>query len=147
MALTPACGYARRMCNLYSMTKHRAAIVALVNAMEDRNNNQPPQPAIFPDYAAPVVMQENGARVVRDMRWGLPTSKKALLDAATKRADKLRAKGKEVDFDLLLQMAPDGGTTNVPTPLPSTGRVGWGRSTDASCRSPPSASPTRSGAR
>ncbi len=113
MALTPACGYARRMCNLYSMTKNRAAIVALVNAMEDRNNNQPPQPAIFPDYPAPVVMQENGARIVRDMRWGLPTSKKALLDAATKRAGKLRAKGKEVDFDLLLQMEPDGGTTNV----------------------------------
>lgn len=101
------------MCNLYSITKDRAAIVALVRAMEDRNNNQPPQTGIFPDYAAPVVVQEGGARIVRDMRWGLPTSKKALLDAATKRAGKLRAKGKEVDFDLLLQMEPDGGTTNV----------------------------------
>ncbi len=101
------------MCNLYSMTKNRAAIVALVKAMEDRNNNQPPMPGIFPDYAAPVVVQEEGARIVRDMRWGLPSSKKALLDAATKRADKLRAKGKEVDLDLLLRMEPDGGTTNV----------------------------------
>ncbi len=28
-----------------------------------------------------------------------PSSQKALLDAASKRADKLRAKGKDVDFD------------------------------------------------
>jgi putative SOS response-associated peptidase YedK len=47
------------------------------------------------------------------VRWGLPSSKKALLDAATKRADKLRAKGKPVDFEQLLKMEPDGGTTNV----------------------------------
>ena len=50
---------------------------------------------------------------MRGMRWGLPTSKKVLFDAADKRADKLRAKGKEVEIDLLLQMEPDGGTTNV----------------------------------
>lgn len=46
-------------------------------------------------------------------RWGIPSSKKALLDAATKRADKLRAKNKPVDFDQLLRMEPDSGTTNV----------------------------------
>jgi len=46
-------------------------------------------------------------------RWGMPSSKKVLFDAATKRADKLRAKGKEVDFEKLLRMEPDGGTTNV----------------------------------
>jgi putative SOS response-associated peptidase YedK len=38
---------------------------------------------------------------------------KGLLDAASVRADKLRAKGKEVDFDQLLRMEPDSGTTNV----------------------------------
>jgi putative SOS response-associated peptidase YedK len=43
----------------------------------------------------------------------MPSSRKAILDAATKRADKLRAKGKEVNFDELLRMEPDGGTTNV----------------------------------
>ena len=43
----------------------------------------------------------------------MPSSKKALLDAATKRADKLRAKGKEVDFAELLRMEPDKGTTNI----------------------------------
>ena len=101
------------MCNLYSMTRNRAAIVALTKAMADRNNNQPPQPGIFPDYVAPVVLQEHGERVVRDMRWGLPSSKKALLDATSKRADKLRAKGGVVDFEQLLRMEPDKGTTNV----------------------------------
>ena len=102
------------MCNLYSMTTNRAAVLAIVKAMEDRNNNQPPQPGIFPDYSAPIVaVAEDGHREMRDARWGLPSSKKALFDAATKRAGKLRAKGKEVDFDLMLRMEPDGGTTNV----------------------------------
>jgi hypothetical protein len=35
------------------------------------------------------------------------------LDAAGKRADKFRAKGKEFDFNALLGMEPDGGTTNI----------------------------------
>jgi len=47
------------------------------------------------------------------VRWGMPSSKKALLDAASARADKLRAKGKDVDFDQLLRMEPDSGTTNI----------------------------------
>lgn len=46
-------------------------------------------------------------------RWGMPSSKKALFDAASRRADKLRAKDKPVDFDMLLRLEPDGGTTNV----------------------------------
>lgn len=102
------------MCNLYAMMKTRAEAAAAVRAMSDRNNNQPPMSGIFPDYAAPVVARgENGQREMRDMRWGMPSSKKALLDAATKRADKLRAKGQAVDFDHLLRMEPDKGTTNV----------------------------------
>lgn len=43
----------------------------------------------------------------------MPTSKKALLDAATKRADKLRAKGTEFDFNELLRMEPHKDTTNI----------------------------------
>jgi hypothetical protein len=43
----------------------------------------------------------------------MPSSQKAQLDAASKRADKLRAKGKTVDFDELLKMEPDSGTTNI----------------------------------
>jgi putative SOS response-associated peptidase YedK len=63
---------------------------------------------------APVIRNTpGGRRQLVNMRWGLPSSKKALFDATTKRADKLRAKGKEFDFDELLKMEPDGGTTNV----------------------------------
>lgn len=102
------------MCNLYSMTKSRSVAVALARAMSDLNNNQPPMLGIYPDYAAPVVVKdEAGERLMRDLRWGMPSSNKALLDAATKRADKLRAKGAEVDFAHLLKMEPDKGTTNI----------------------------------
>jgi len=102
------------MCNLYAMMKGRAEVAALIRALTDRNNNQPPTPGVFPDYAAPVVVRdETGAREIRDMRWGMPSSKKALMDAASKRADKLRAKGGTVDFNELLRMEPDKGTTNI----------------------------------
>ena len=47
------------------------------------------------------------------MRWGMPSSQKALFDAAKARARKLEAKGKMVDFEELLRMEPDGGTTNI----------------------------------
>jgi len=102
------------MCNLYAMTKARAEAAALARAMTDRNNNQPPLPGVYPDYLAPVVTRdEDGNREMRDMRWGMPSSKKALLDAATKRADKLRAKGHAVNFNELLRLEPDKGTTNI----------------------------------
>ena len=35
------------------------------------------------------------------------------MDATKKRAEKLHAKGKPVDFNELLRMEPDGGTTNI----------------------------------
>lgn len=102
------------MCNLYATMKSRAEAAALARAMTDRNNNQPPMPGVFPDYPAPIVLKgADGAREMRDVRWGMPSSKKALLDAATKRADKLRAKGQLVDFNELLRMEPDKGTTNI----------------------------------
>jgi putative SOS response-associated peptidase YedK len=46
-------------------------------------------------------------------RWGMPSSQRALMDATRKRAQKLEAKGKTVDFKELLWMEPDGGTTNI----------------------------------
>jgi len=101
------------MCTLYAMMKARAEAAALANAMRDLNNNQPSLPGVFPDYAAPVVVNGREGREMRDMRWGLPTSKKAILEAAIKRADKLRAKGQEVDFPALLASEPDKGVTNV----------------------------------
>jgi putative SOS response-associated peptidase YedK len=44
---------------------------------------------------------------------GAAIIEKALLDAASKRADKLRAKGQDIDLDQMLRMEPDKGTTNV----------------------------------
>jgi putative SOS response-associated peptidase YedK len=82
--------------------------------MSDRNHNSTPMPGVYPDYAAPVVLKgDDGQRHMRDLRWGMPSSKKALLEAAGKRADKLRAQGKEFDFNELLKMEPDKGTTNI----------------------------------
>lgn len=102
------------MCNLYAMMRGRAEVAALARAMTDRNHNQPPMSGIFPDYSAPVVLKgEHGQREMRDLRWGMPSSKKALMDAAAKRADRLRAKGASFDFQELLKMEPDNGTTNV----------------------------------
>lgn len=102
------------MCNLYEMMKVRAETAAVVRAMRDRNNNQPPMPEVYPNYAAPIVTRTaDGSRQMQDAVWGMPSSKKALFDAASKRADKLRSKGQDVDFDQLLRMEPDKGTTNV----------------------------------
>jgi putative SOS response-associated peptidase YedK len=102
------------MCNLYSLSKHQAGVRQLVDALTPEVGNFPPLPGIFPDYAAPIIRTAaDGRRELAMARWGMPSSRKALLDAATKRADKLRAKGKLVDFDELLRMEPDGGTTNI----------------------------------
>lgn len=101
------------MCNLYALTKGQQAIRELARAAFDQIGNLPSFPGIYPDYPAPIVRQVDGERALVMARWGMPSSKKAQLDAATKRADKLRAKGKDVDFAELLKMEPDGGTTNV----------------------------------
>jgi putative SOS response-associated peptidase YedK len=102
------------VCNLYSITKGQAAIIALVDAMRDTIGNMPPLPGVFPDYPAPIVRTAaDGVRELAMVRWGMPSSKKALFDAASKRADKLRAKGGKVDFEQLLRLEPDKGTTNV----------------------------------
>lgn len=85
----------------------------LFAAFDSAGVNMPPQPAIFPDYAAPILRNEEGGPKLAMTRWGMPSSKQALYQAASKRADKLRAKGKEVDFNELLRLEPDGGTTNV----------------------------------
>ena len=102
------------MCNLYSLTKGQQAIRELTGAMRDQTGNLPIMPGIFPDYAAPIVRNAlDGVRELTLARWGMPSSQKALLDAATARARRLEAKGKSVDFKELLKMEPDGGTTNI----------------------------------
>ncbi|MDB5602134.1 MAG: hypothetical protein JWN71_4178 [Xanthobacteraceae bacterium] len=102
------------MCNLYSITTGQAAIIALTRALRDVTGNLPSMPAVFPDYSAPIVRNApDGVRELAMARWGMPSSAKAQLDAATKRADKLRAKGKDVEFKELLRLEPDSGTTNI----------------------------------
>jgi len=102
------------MCNLYSMTSNKEAIRQLARYLKDDGGNMPIYPYVGPDKMGPIVRNYQGARELATvLRWGMPSSKKALLDAATKRADKLRAKGKRVDFDELLKMEPDSGTTNI----------------------------------
>ncbi len=102
------------MCNLYSVTKGQAAIIALTRAMRDRTGNLPSLPCVFPDYLAPIVRNApDGVRELTMARWGMPSSQTAMLDATKKRAQKLEAKGKPVDFNELLRMEPDGGTTNI----------------------------------
>lgn len=102
------------MCNLYRMTPKDWAN----KWAEDAESflNLMPAYQLNPDQMAPVIRNTaSGRRHLANTRWGLPSSQKALLDAATVRAGKLRAKGKEFEFAELLKMEPDGGTTNVRT--------------------------------
>ena len=70
-------------------------------------------PGVFPDYKAPIVRNGADVRELATARWGMPSSSKALMGATKRRADKLQAKGKLVDFKELLRMEPDGGTNNI----------------------------------
>lgn len=102
------------MCNLYSETKGQEAIRRAARAMRDLTGNLPSMPGIFPDYEAPIVRTgDDGVRELALGRWGMPSSPRALFEAAGRRADKMRAKGEAVDFDQLLKMEPDKGTTNI----------------------------------
>lgn len=101
------------MCNLYSMTKNVDAIRRLFGALNSSVGNLLSMPGIYPDYPAPIVRNAADGREIAMARWGMPSSQQALMDATKKRARKLEAKGKAVDFKELLLMEPDSGTTNV----------------------------------
>ena len=60
------------------MNRTREEVRQLVKALRDLNNNQPPLPAIYPDYLAPVVRLEKGERIMANARWGLPSPAFAL---------------------------------------------------------------------
>jgi len=100
------------MCNLYRQRSGPQAIMDAAKAMRSDVGNLA-LGDVYPDYSAPIVRWDGDDRILTAARWGMPSSRKALMDAATKRADKLRAKGKEVDFPKLLELEPDSGTTNV----------------------------------
>ena len=101
------------MCNLYRQRTGPQVIMDMAKAMTSSVGNLAPGD-VYPDYAAPIVRTDaNGVRELALARWGMPSSSRAVYEAATKRADKLRAKGAEFDFQELLKREPDSGTTNV----------------------------------
>lgn len=100
------------MCNLYRQRSGPQAIMDAARAMRSDVGNLAPGD-IYPDYSAPIVRWDGEDRILTTARWGLPSSRKAILENATRRADRLRAKGQEVDFPKLLELEPDSGTTNV----------------------------------
>lgn len=101
------------MCNLYNLTTNQQAIRDFIAITHDLVGNLQPSIDIYPDQYAPIIRNNEDRRELALTRWGMPSSSQALFEAAKKRADKLRAKGKDVDFDELLKLEPDGGTTNV----------------------------------
>lgn len=113
------------MCNLYSLSHRLQAILEMVASMTKDIGNFGPMPAIFPDYAAPILRPGPDGRLeLARARWGMPSSRVAILEAAQARADRLRKKGEAVDFAELLRMEPDKGTTNVRNTIsPATGRL------------------------
>ena len=102
------------MCNLYAMMRTRAEAATAAGAMRDRNNNQPPSPGIYPDYPAPIVLTARTASGrCATCAGACRAPSRPCSKLTSKRADKLRAKGTEFDFNELLKMEPDSGTTNV----------------------------------
>lgn len=100
------------MCNLYRMedkdwvAKWAQDAESMVNLMPAYQMN--------PDQMGPIIRNTaEGKKQLIHARWGLPTPIFVQKKAAEERADKLRKKGKEVDFDALLRAEPDRGVTNV----------------------------------
>jgi hypothetical protein len=62
--------YFSGMCNLYSMTQNREAILRLFRISDNRAGDITPQPSIFPAYTAPVVRKAaDGERELIPMSW------------------------------------------------------------------------------
>jgi putative SOS response-associated peptidase YedK len=74
------------VCNLYSITTNQAAIIALFRVVNRYVGNLEPMPAVFPDYQAPIVRNGADGRELATVRWGMPSSQLALMQATKKRA-------------------------------------------------------------
>jgi putative SOS response-associated peptidase YedK len=76
------------MCNLYSMTRNREAILRLFRVSHNRTTAFQPLPAIFPGYEAPIVRQAaDGERELVMMSWGFVLLQK---DRAPRRVTNVR---------------------------------------------------------
>jgi len=80
------------MCNLYSVTSARQAMIDIGKAVKVGApiGNAEPMPEVYPDYAAPIIRNTDDGRELTRARWGMPKPAFAL-------------KGKKVD----------SGVTNV----------------------------------
>jgi putative SOS response-associated peptidase YedK len=81
------------MCNLYSQTKAREAMIRMFRVSDNRAAAFTPQPAIFPGHEAPVVrLADDGEREVAILSWGfvLPQKGRAAKRVTNARADKVR---------------------------------------------------------
>lgn len=65
------------MCNLYSHTRNVEAMRNLF-ASFDVMAQVVPQPGIFPDYAAPIIRNDEGGPRLAMTRWGMPSPRFAL---------------------------------------------------------------------
>jgi putative SOS response-associated peptidase YedK len=76
------------MCNLYSMTRNREAILRLFRISHNRASAYEPQDSIFPGYQAPVVRKaSDGERELPVLNWGFVLLQK---DRAPRRVTNVR---------------------------------------------------------
>ena len=71
------------MCNLYFVMSNQQAIRDWARVMNDSTGNMPPMPAVFPDYAAPIVHNQPAGRELAFVRWGMPTPPQYLVGKRT----------------------------------------------------------------
>ncbi|MGO7979591.1 SOS response-associated peptidase family protein [Rhizobium johnstonii] len=100
------------MCNLYRMDdvdwmrKWAIDAESMINLM--------PRYQMNPGQMGPIARNmADGRTQLVHAQWGLPTPRFALEEEAKKKAEKLRAKGEDVDFEKLVREQVDRGTTNV----------------------------------
>jgi putative SOS response-associated peptidase YedK len=114
------------MCNLYSHTRNVDAIRQLFDKFREIPTNLPLElPNINPNRPAPIVrnVAGGGEPELAMVRWGMPSPKNILDEAAAARAEKLATKNKPFDIDELRRLEPDRGVTNVR----NTGSPHWRR--------------------
>lgn len=83
------------MCNLYSITAAREAMLRMFRVGHNRAASVAPLPAIFPGHVAPVVrLADDGERELTTMSWGfvLPMDGRAPRRVTNTRDDKLQSR-------------------------------------------------------
>ena len=67
------------MCNLYSITRSREAMLRLFRVGDNRAARVEPKTAIFPGYVAPIVRKaDDGERELVNLNWGFVLLQKGL---------------------------------------------------------------------